>query len=43
LGGLELITRIEAETGVRIRATEITSIRGLAGLLYEKLAPAETR
>lgn len=43
LGALELITRIEAETGVRVRATEITTIRGLAGLLYEKLAPAETR
>jgi len=42
LGALELITRIEAETGVRVRATEITTIRGLAGLLYEKLAPAET-
>jgi polyketide synthase 5 len=43
LGALELITRIEAETGVRVRATEITTIRGLAGLLYDKLAPAETR
>ncbi|MCU1694615.1 MAG: mycocerosic acid synthase [Mycobacterium sp.] len=42
LGALELSTRIEAETGVRVRATEITTIRGLAGLLYEKLAPAET-
>jgi polyketide synthase 5 len=41
LGALELCTRIEAETGVRVRATEITTIRGLAGLLYEKLAPTE--
>ena len=41
LGALELCTRIEAETGVRIRATEITTIRGLAGLLCQKLAPAE--
>lgn len=40
LGALELCTRIEAETGVRIRATEVTTIRGLAGLLCEKLAPA---
>jgi polyketide synthase 5 len=42
LGALELCTRLEAQTGVRIRATEITTIRGLAGLLYERLAPAET-
>ncbi|BBZ47093.1 sulfolipid-1 biosynthesis phthioceranic/hydroxyphthioceranic acid synthase [Mycobacterium parmense] len=41
LGALELSTRIEAETGVRITSTEITTIRGLAGLLYEKLAPAQ--
>jgi polyketide synthase 5 len=41
LGALELCTRIEAETGVRVRATEITTIRGLAGLLCERLAPAE--
>ncbi len=40
LGALELCTRIEAETGVRVRATEITTIRGLAGLLCERLAPA---
>jgi polyketide synthase 5 len=39
LGALELCTRIEAETGVRVRATEITTIRALAGLLCEKLAP----
>lgn len=42
LGALELCTRIEAATGVRVRATEITTIRGLADLVYEKLAPAET-
>ncbi|MDT5408266.1 MAG: polyketide synthase 5, partial [Mycobacterium sp.] len=42
LGALELCTRVEAETGVRVRAAEITTIRGMAGLLYEKLAPAET-
>jgi polyketide synthase 5 len=43
LGALELRTRIEAETGVRISSTDITTItiRGLAGLLCEKLAPAE--
>ena len=43
LGVLELRTRIETETGIRIPSTEITTItiRGLAGLLYEKLAPAE--
>jgi polyketide synthase 5 len=42
LGALELVTRIETETGVRVRATEITTIRDLAGLLCERLAPAET-
>ena len=37
LGNLELRTRIEAETGIRITSTDITTIRGLAGLLCEKL------
>jgi polyketide synthase 5 len=43
LGALELGTRIETETGIRITSTDITTItiRGLAGLLCEKLAPAE--
>jgi polyketide synthase 5 len=41
LGALELSTRIEAETGIRVTFTEITTIRGLAGFLYEKLAPTE--
>ncbi len=41
LGALELRTRIETETGIRITSTDITSmtVRGLAGLLCEKLAP----
>ncbi len=42
LGALELCTRLETETGVRVRANEITTIRGLAGVLCEKLAPAES-
>ena len=41
LGALELSTRIESETGVRITSAEVTTIRGLADLLCEKLAPAE--
>jgi polyketide synthase 5 len=43
LGVLELRTRIETETGIRISSSEITTItiRDLAGLLYEKLAPVE--
>jgi polyketide synthase 5 len=41
LGNLELRTRVETETGVRITATDITTIRGLADSLCEKLAPAE--
>jgi polyketide synthase 5 len=42
LGALELRTRIETETGVRIPSTDIPTIRGLAELLCEKLAPAES-
>ena len=38
LGNLELRTRIETETGVRVTTTEITTVRALAGHLYEKLA-----
>ena len=42
LGALELRTRIETETGIRINSSDMTTtIRDLAGLLYEKLAPAE--
>jgi polyketide synthase 5 len=43
LGALELRTRIETETGIRITSTDISTItiRGLAELLCEKLAPAE--
>lgn len=41
LGALELRNRIEAETGLRIASTDITTIRGLAGLLCEKLVPLE--
>jgi polyketide synthase 5 len=43
LGALELRTRIETETGVRLTPRDIatTTIRGLAELLCEKLAPVE--
>lgn len=41
LGSLELRTRIETETGVRITSTDITTVRGLADYLCDKLAPAE--
>ena len=36
LGNLELRTRIEAETGFRITATDINTMRGLADYLFEK-------
>ncbi|WP_101946594.1 type I polyketide synthase [Mycobacterium sp. 3519A] len=41
LGGLELRTRIESETGVRIASADLAtiSIRSLAEVLCEKLAP----
>ena len=38
MGNLELRTRIEAETGIRVTTNDITTIAGLAGLLCEKLA-----
>ncbi|MGA7467505.1 sulfolipid-1 biosynthesis phthioceranic/hydroxyphthioceranic acid synthase [Mycobacterium sp.] len=38
MGNLELRTRIEAETGIRVTTNDITTIGGLAGLLCEKLA-----
>lgn len=41
LGNLELRTRIEAETGVRINSMDITTIRGLADHLCEKLSGQE--
>ena len=41
LGNLELRTHIEAQTGVRITSADITTVRGLADYLYEKLAPKE--
>jgi polyketide synthase 5 len=41
LGNLEMRTRIETETKIRITPTDITTVRGLAELLYEKLVPGE--
>ncbi|OJZ64546.1 polyketide synthase [Mycobacterium paraffinicum] len=42
LGNLELRTRIETETGVRISPTKITTVRDLADHLCDELAAAET-
>lgn len=42
LGALELRTRIETETGIRINATDLTTVRGLADHLLNALAPADT-
>jgi polyketide synthase 5 len=41
LGNLELRTHIEAQTGVRITSADITTVRGLADHLFQKLAPKE--
>lgn len=38
LGNLELRTRIETETGVRVSPTKITTVRGLADHLCDELA-----
>nr|WP_319437536.1 sulfolipid-1 biosynthesis phthioceranic/hydroxyphthioceranic acid synthase [Mycobacterium sp. RTGN5] len=44
LGALELRTRLEAETGVRLTSNDLAAgtIRGLAELLCEKLAPTSS-
>jgi NADPH:quinone reductase-like Zn-dependent oxidoreductase/NAD(P)-dependent dehydrogenase (short-subunit alcohol dehydrogenase family)/acyl carrier protein len=41
LGALELRTRIETETGIRISPMDITTIRALVESLCDKLAPSE--
>lgn len=38
LGILEVRTKIETETGIRIGSTDITTVRGLAERLYDELA-----
>ena len=44
LGALELRTRIETETGIRLNPKNITStVRGLADHLYEQLAPEDAK
>ncbi|HQC76312.1 MAG TPA: sulfolipid-1 biosynthesis phthioceranic/hydroxyphthioceranic acid synthase [Mycobacterium sp.] len=42
LGSLELRTRIETETGIRVRSMDITTVRALAESLCETLAGAIT-
>jgi polyketide synthase 5 len=42
LGILEVRTKIETETGVRIGSTDITTVRGLAERLYDELAADRT-
>jgi acyl carrier protein len=42
MGNLELRTRIEAETGIRVTTNDITTIQGLAGLLCEKLGSQQS-
>jgi polyketide synthase 5 len=37
MGNLELRTRVEAETGIRLTTNDVTTIQGLAALLCEKL------
>ena len=42
LGALELRTRIETETGIRITSTNMSATtRDMAEMLCEKLAPAK--
>ncbi|WP_261860637.1 acyl carrier protein, partial [Mycobacterium marinum] len=41
LGNLELRTRVQSETGIRISSTDITTVRGLADHLFAQLAPEE--
>ncbi|MET0703845.1 MAG: SDR family NAD(P)-dependent oxidoreductase, partial [Mycobacterium sp.] len=42
LGNLELRTRLETETGIRVRSLDITTIRALADALCEQLAGVVT-
>lgn len=42
LGNLELRTHIESQTGVRITSADITTVRGLADHLVDKMAPKES-
>ncbi len=42
LGNLEVRTRIETETGIRIGPTDITTVRVLAGHLCDKLAAPDS-
>jgi NADPH:quinone reductase-like Zn-dependent oxidoreductase/acyl carrier protein len=42
MGNLELRTRIEAETGIRVTTNDITTIQGLARLLCEKLGSQQS-
>lgn len=37
MGNLELRTRVEAETGIRLTTNDVTTIAGVAGLLCERL------
>ncbi len=42
LGALELRTRVETETGIRLNPKNVTTtVRGIADYLYEQLAPQE--
>jgi acyl carrier protein len=41
LGNLELRTRIETETGVRVATTDITTVRGLAEHLCDGMAASQ--
>jgi polyketide synthase 5 len=38
LGNLEVRTRVESETGIRISSMDITTVRAMADSLYERLA-----
>ncbi len=42
LGNLELRTRIETETGIRVSPTKITTVRGLAEHVCDELAAAQS-
>ena len=41
LGALELRTRIETETGIRVSSTDLTTVRGLADYLCDALVPED--
>ncbi|SKU61038.1 putative polyketide beta-ketoacyl synthase [Mycobacteroides abscessus subsp. abscessus] len=42
MGNLEIRTRIQADTGVRIGPADVSTVRSLAAHIYDRLAEQES-